>query len=151
MGWAAYLLHSGAYGKVDETLGDADVYFSIMDYQEILPKGDCEGCYFAVGSLPSGCHGYKYNAIAQTFSSHSHGLGEQGCFAIRGSGCDGNLRDVVKEFRIIPEEHESSVISSVPVILVYVRLEPAFCKIIPSVFQRGAVIIDHPLSDFRQK
>ena len=98
MGWAAYLLHSGAYGKVDETLGDADVYFSIMDYQEILPKGDCEGCYFAVGSLPSGCHGYKYNAIAQTFSSHSHGLGEQGCFAIRESGCDGNLRDVVKEF-----------------------------------------------------
>lgn len=61
------------------------------------------------------------------------------------------MRDVVKEFRIIPEEHESSVISSVPVILVYVRLEPAFCKIIPSVFQRGAVIIDHPLSDFRQK
>lgn len=97
MEWAAYLIHSDTYGKVDETLGDADVYFSIMDYQEILPKGDCEGCYFAVGRLSSGCHGYKYNAIAQTFSSHSHGLGEQGCFAIRESGCDGNLRDVVKE------------------------------------------------------
>ena len=97
MEWAAYLLHSGAYGKVDETLGDADVYFSIMDYQEILPKGDCEGCYFAVSRLPWGHYGYQYNTIAQKFSSAKHGLKEQSYFAIRKSDGNGNLLDIAKE------------------------------------------------------
>lgn len=98
MKWTAYLLHSVDYKKVDEKLEDADVYFSIMDFQKVLSKKDYKGCYFAMNRLPWGCHGYKYNVIAQTFSSNDHGLKEDGCFAIRESYCMGHLRDVISFF-----------------------------------------------------
>lgn len=98
MKWTAYLLHSVDYKKVDEKLEDADVYFSIMDFQKVLSKEDYKGCYFAMGRLPWGCNGYKYNVIAQTFSSEDHGLNEKGCFAIRESYCMGHLRDVISYY-----------------------------------------------------
>ena len=49
MEWAGYLLHSDSYGKVDENLENADIYYAVMDYQNITPDGDKEGCYFTVG------------------------------------------------------------------------------------------------------
>ncbi len=98
MKWTAYLLHSQTYEKVDEKLEDADVYFSIMDFQKDLSKEDYKGCYFAMNRLPWGCNGYKYNVIAQTFSSEDHGLKEKVCFAIRESYCMGHLRDVISYY-----------------------------------------------------
>ena len=44
MKWTAYILHSANFEKVDENLEDTDVYFSIMDFQKTLPKGEYEGC-----------------------------------------------------------------------------------------------------------
>lgn len=98
MKWTAYILHSANFEKVDENLEDTDVYFSIMDFQKTLPKGEYEGCYFAISRLFLGCHGYKYNVIAQTFSSDDHGLKEKGCFAIRESYCMGHLMDVISYY-----------------------------------------------------
>lgn len=95
--WAGGLLHSSSHGKMDEILGDTDVFFSVMDCQGGTPEGDCEGCRFAAGRLPRECGGYRHHAIAQTFSSGMHGLKEHGCFAIRQSDGSGNFLDIFRE------------------------------------------------------
>lgn len=97
MKWTAYLLHSNTYEKVNEHFGDADVYFSVMDFQKNFSKEKHEGCCFAMSRLLCGCEGYRYNVIAQIFSSYNHGLKEDGCFSIRESYCEEYLRDVLSQ------------------------------------------------------
>lgn len=66
MDWANHLLNSENCKKLDGNIEDADVFYAVMDYQNISPDGHCEGCYFAVGRLVLGYRKYKYNIIAQT-------------------------------------------------------------------------------------
>ncbi len=83
MGWAAYLLHSDTYGKMEEILGDADIYYSVMDCQESSPEGYCEGCYYALSRLPLGDGEVQHNFIGQAFFSDRHSCEETSYFAIR--------------------------------------------------------------------
>ncbi len=83
MGWANHLLNSETYGKVDENLGDADIYYSVMDCQENSPEGYCEGCYYALSRLPLGDGEFQHNFIGQVFLSDRHNSVENSYFAIR--------------------------------------------------------------------
>ena len=83
MGWAAYHLHSDTYGKMEEILGDADIYYSVMDCQESSPEGYCEGCYYALSRLPLGDGEVQHNFIGQAFFSDRHSCEETSYFAIR--------------------------------------------------------------------
>lgn len=83
MWWANHLLHSETFKKVDENLGDADIYYSVMDYQENSPEGYCEGCYYALSRLPLGDGEVQHNFIGQAFFSDRHSCEETSYFAIR--------------------------------------------------------------------
>ena len=83
MGWAVYLLYSDTYGKMEEILGDADIYYSVMDCQESSPEGYCEGCYYALSRLPLGDGEFQHNFIGQAFFSDRNGSVEGSYFSIR--------------------------------------------------------------------
>ena len=83
MEWAGYLLHSDSYGKVDENLENADIYYAVMDYQNITPDGDKEGCYFTVRRTAWGNGEFEHNAIAQSYFYNRKTWEEYGYFAIR--------------------------------------------------------------------
>lgn len=96
MDWANHLLNSENCKKLDGNIEDADVFYAVMDYQNISPDRHCEGCYFAVGRLALGYREYKYNIIAQT--CFSKGISdEHGYLAIRESDGNGNLQDIIRE------------------------------------------------------
>lgn len=83
MGWANHLLHSETFKKVDENLGEADIYYSVMDYQENSPEGYCEGCYYALSRLPLGDGEFQHNFIGQAYLCHRETCEECGYFSIR--------------------------------------------------------------------
>lgn len=83
MEWAGYLLHSDTYKKVDENLEDSDIYYAVMDYQNTIPDGNREGCYFTVRRTAWGNGGPEHNAIAQSYFYNKETCEEYGYFAIR--------------------------------------------------------------------
>ena len=83
MGWAAYLLHSDTYGKMEEILGDADFHYAVVDCQESSPEGYCEGCYYALSRLPLGDGEFQHNFIGQAYLCHRETCEECGYFTIR--------------------------------------------------------------------
>ena len=83
MGWAAYLLHSDTYGKMEEILGDADFHYAVVDFQESSPEGYCEGCYYTLSRLPLGDGEFQHNFIGQAYLCHRETCEECGYFAIR--------------------------------------------------------------------
>lgn len=83
MEWAGYLLHSDSYSKVDENLENADIYYAVMDYQNITPDGNKEGCYFTVRRAAWGNGEFEHNAIAQSYFCKKETCEEYGYFAIR--------------------------------------------------------------------
>ena len=48
MEWADALLHSGACRAIGARAGNADRYYAVMDHQEWIREGCCEGCCYAV-------------------------------------------------------------------------------------------------------
>ena len=93
MEWAGYLLHSDSYGKVDENLENADIYYAVMDYQDTTPDGGREGCYFTVQRTVCGNGGFQHNAIVQTYFYNEGNCDENGHFVIRKSK-DGILNNI---------------------------------------------------------
>ena len=83
MGWAAYLLHSDTYGKMEERLGDAGFHYAVVDFQENTQEGYCEGCYYALSRLPLGDGEFQHNFIGQAYLCHRETCEECGYFAIR--------------------------------------------------------------------
>ena len=83
MGWAGYLIHSGTYGKVDENLENADIYYAVMDYQNTTPEENQEGCYFTVQRTAWGNGEFEHNAIVQTYFYNKETCDEDVSFAIR--------------------------------------------------------------------
>lgn len=96
LGWAGYLLHSDTYEKVDENLGDTDVYYSVMDCRRNTSKGNSEGCYYVLERLTLENGRYQHNLIGQIFFSGNHGCEEHGYFAIRETNGHGHLQDIDK-------------------------------------------------------
>lgn len=82
MGWAAYLLHSDTYGKMEERLGDAGFHYAVVDCQENT-QAYSEGCYLAATRTAGGNGEPQHNAIAQTYLYHKETCEECGYFAIR--------------------------------------------------------------------
>lgn len=70
MEWANTLLNSDASTAIDASIGNADHYYGVMDYQKWTQKNQCEGCYLAIKrGIPNKTfeRTFKYNLIGQTF------------------------------------------------------------------------------------
>lgn len=78
------LLYVGDCERMDERSGNADVYYSVMDYQCYTGQECYEGCYYAVSrTFSMQEYPYEYHIICQKFQYDISGDMEQSRFAIR--------------------------------------------------------------------
>lgn len=86
MEWANTLLHSDASSAIDASIGIADHYYGVMDYQKWIQNDQCEGCYLAIKrdiSNETYERTFKYHLIGQTFSLNESDDTSINHFAIR--------------------------------------------------------------------
>ena len=99
------LLHSTAHSIIDEKIGEADMYYGIMDYQRWKKDNSCEGCYFAVKREVSEQKSlYQHKIIGQTFYYNEINNEEKSYFAIRTNNKNGDIDtiDSARNRAIIP-------------------------------------------------
>ena len=89
------LLHSDSCDIIDQHIGDADIYYGIMDCQQWNEHGCCEGCYSLVKRIISG-HSASclYKITAQKFNYYKSNDEEQSYFAIRTNDGSKNIHDI---------------------------------------------------------
>ncbi len=86
MEWADALLHSGACRAIGARAGNADRYYAVMDHQEWIREGCCEGCCYAVkrSVLHSPLKAWsRHHVIGQTFLLDESEDKGRGFFAVR--------------------------------------------------------------------
>lgn len=86
MEWANTLLHSDASTAIDASIGIADHYYGVMDYQKWTQNDQCEGCYLAIRRNIADKNfksTFKHNIIGQTFIYNDFGDESINYFAIR--------------------------------------------------------------------
>lgn len=92
---ARMFLHSETCSSLDNYTSNADIYYAIIDHQQLDNKNNCEGCYIVIKKTPalSKCQ-QKYNIIGQTFSYNETTNDEYGYFAIREDKDNGLLNNI---------------------------------------------------------
>lgn len=99
------LLHSATYSKVNEQIGEADVYYGIMDHLQRIHNNHCVGCYYIVKRTLSEQNGlHQYKIIGQAFTYNDSNNKEQSYFAIRANNGSRYLHniDVIRGNPVIP-------------------------------------------------
>lgn len=78
------MLHETSCSSIDQWIGSADAYYSVMDHQHRAGSGCYEGCYFALSRTSARQDsGYEYHVIGQLFQCDTGSGREQSYFAIR--------------------------------------------------------------------
>lgn len=86
MEWANTLLHSDLSNPIDASIGNAEHYYGVMDYQKWIQNNQCEGCYLAIKrdiSNKTFERTFMYNIIGQTFIYNESGDESINYFTIR--------------------------------------------------------------------
>lgn len=81
---AELFLHSETCSSLNTHTSNADIYYAIIDHQQLDNKSNCEGCYIVTRKTPAlnNCQ-HKYNIIGQIFSCNETNSDEYGYFAVR--------------------------------------------------------------------
>lgn len=86
------LLHSASRNRIDKQIGEADIYYGIMDCQQWKSDNCCEGCYLTVKRVFSEPEAlYQYKIIGQIFHYNGKNNEEESRFAIRASDSSRNI------------------------------------------------------------
>lgn len=89
------LLHSASCIMIDKHIGDADIYYGILDCQQWNEDNCHEGCYSVVKRIISESETlYRYKILAQTFHYDKIDDEEQSYFAIRINNDSRNFRNI---------------------------------------------------------
>lgn len=96
---AELFLHSETCSSLDTHTSNADIYYAIIDHQQLDNKNNCEGCYIVTRKTPalSNCQ-HKYNIIGQTFSCSETNSDEYGYFAVRENKDNGLVNNIVLSY-----------------------------------------------------
>ena len=92
---AKMFLHSENDSSLDIYTSNADIYYAIIDHQQLDNKNNCEGYYIVIKKTPalSKCQ-HKYNIIGQTFSYNEITDDEYGYFFIRENKSNGLMNNI---------------------------------------------------------
>lgn len=81
---ARLFLYSETCKSIDSYMGNADIYYAVIDHQQANRRNNCEGCYIAARKVPALYNGqYRYSVIGQAFHCNEITCEEKGYFAIR--------------------------------------------------------------------
>jgi len=89
------LLHSDFCDVIDRSIGNADIYYGIVDHQQWNEDNSCEGCYSVVKRTISEQKPlYQYKIIGQTFNDNKSDGEGRGYFAIRTNDDGRNFHNI---------------------------------------------------------